>query len=107
MSCYYVYVYRLPKNDIEKIMATPFSILSRKEVAIRKLLSKYHDNVDVMKKKSAELLTGFDPHIAERVRSKDPKSFTREEWEFASVDYCLYPLVGYVAFYTVTLYYYL
>ena len=84
---------RLPKSDIEKILTTPFSLLSRREVAVRKLLSKYHDNSDLMKKKAAEAFNGFDPHLAERVRSKDPKSFTKEEWEFASIDYCLYPLV--------------
>jgi hypothetical protein len=68
-------------------------MLNRREVIIRKLLTKYHDDKDYMKKTISSIANSFDPHLAERVRSKHPRSYSREEKEWASVDRILHPEV--------------
>jgi len=84
------------KVEIENIMATPFSMLSRKDMAIRKLLTKFHDDPEVIKKQFAAAAYGFDPHRAERTRSKNPKAYSREQSEWASIDIKLHPEVSIV-----------
>jgi hypothetical protein len=77
--------------EIEYIMDTPFSMLSRKEVIIRKLLTKYHDDKEALQKSIAAVAYSFDPHLAERTRAKNPASYTIEEQNWASVDRVLHP----------------
>jgi len=85
--------FRLPAVEIRNIMKTPFSMLSRREVIIRKLMVKYHDDPSVIAKKFAAVAYGFDPHLAERTRSKMPASYTREDKEWSSIDKILHPEV--------------
>ena len=84
---YSLYSYRLSKVEIEYILDTPFSMLSRKEVIIRKLLTKYHDDREALQKSIAAVAYAFDPHLAE------PKSYTSEEKNWSAVDRVLHPEV--------------
>ena len=77
--------------EIEYILDTPFSMLSRKEVVVRKLLTKYHDDKEALQKSLAAVAYSFDPHLAERTRAKNPKGYTQEENSWASVDRVLHP----------------
>lgn len=79
--------------EIEYILDTPFSMLSRKEVIIRKLLTKYHDDKEALQKAIAAVAYSFDPHLAERTRAKNPKSYTTEEHNWSTVDRVLHPEV--------------
>lgn len=60
---------------------------------IRKLITKFHDNPEVLKRKIAATAYGFDPHLAERTRAKDPHAYTRDELEWSTVDKVLHPEV--------------
>ena len=85
--------FRLSKVEIEYIMNVPFSMLSRREVVIRKLLTKYHDDREALQKSLAAVAYSFDPHLAERTRAKHPKTYTTEELNWATVDRVLHPEV--------------
>lgn len=85
--------FRIPAAEIKHIMKTPFSMLSRREVIIRKLIVKYHDDPGILAKKFAAVAYGFDPHLAERTRAKMPATYTREDKEWASIDKVLHPEV--------------
>ncbi len=84
---------RLSKSEIEYVLETPFSMLTRKEMVVRKLLTKFHDDAEHLKKAIAAMAYSFDPHLAERVRGKHPRSYSKEEKEWASVDRRLHPEV--------------
>ncbi len=79
--------------EIEYIMETPFSMLSRREVIVRKLLTKYHDDKAMLQKSIAAVGYSFDPHLAERTRAKNPKGYSPEESAWATVDRVLHPEV--------------
>jgi hypothetical protein len=83
--------FELSKSEIDYILATPFSMLTRREVTIRKLFTKYHDDVEHMKRSIATVGLSFDPHLAEKTRAKDPRAYTKEEKEWASLDRILHP----------------
>jgi hypothetical protein len=85
---------RLSKVEIEYILDTPFSMLSRKEVVVRKLLTKYHDDREALQKAIAAVAYSFDPHLAERTRAKNPKAYSAEEQRWSTVDRVLHPEVG-------------
>lgn len=82
--------FRLKKPEIEHILSTPFSMLNRKEVEVRKRLTTYHDDVEQMKKAFAEAAYGYDPGLAERTRAKNPATYTVDEYEWASIDRILH-----------------
>ena len=86
--------HRLSKVEIEYILDTPFSMLSRKEVIVRKLLTKYHDDKETLQKSIAAVTYSFDPHLAERTRAKNPKGYTPEEQAWSTVDRVLHPEVS-------------
>jgi hypothetical protein len=83
----------MSKLDVQRILDQPFAMLTRKEMNARKLLSKYHDDADFIKRERHEALFGFDPFLAERTRSKQNKLMTRQEKEWATVDKVLHPEV--------------
>ena len=85
--------FEIAKVELLHIMKQPHSMLTRREQIIRKLLSKYHDNVDLMKRKSQGSSFGFDPSRAEKVRSTDFSAYSKEEKEWKSVDSVLHPEV--------------
>ena len=68
-------------------------MLTRHEMIVRKLITRYHDNPDILKRKLAAAAYGFDPHLAERTRAKDPHAYTRDEKEWSSIDKILHPEV--------------
>jgi len=83
----------MSKSEIEGILSQPFSMLSRQDMLVRKLLSKFHDNPEVLKRKFAEAAHGFDPQLAERTRFKNKLVLTKEEREWVSLDKVLHPEV--------------
>lgn len=68
-------------------------MLNRREVIVRKLLTKYHDDAEHMKKAISAVAYSFDPHLAERVRAKNPKAYSKEELEWSTIDRQLHPEV--------------
>ncbi len=88
-----VEAFKIPKSEVVSIMKRPFAMLSRKEVVVRKLMVKYHDDPSVLKRSFAAAAYGFDPHRAERTRAKMPSAYTQEERDWASVDRILHPEV--------------
>lgn len=85
--------YKMHKVEIDSIMATPFSMLNRKDMTVRKLLTKIHDDPEVIKKQFTAAGYGFDPHRAERTRAKNSNAYSREQAEWASIDKLLHPEV--------------
>jgi len=88
-----VEAFKLPRSEIVSILKTPFAMLSRKEVVVRKLMVKYHDDPSVLKRSFAAAAYGFDPHRAERTRAKMPATYSQEEREWSTIDRILHPEV--------------
>lgn len=84
---------RLSKVEIEYILETPFSMLTRREMIVRKLVTKFHDDKEYLKKSIQALAYSFDPHLAERTRAKNPAMYTQEEADWSLVDRKLHPEV--------------
>jgi len=83
----------LTKVELEHIMLQPYAMLTKQEMIIRKLIVKYHDDQEILKRKVAAVASGYDPHLAERTRSKDQRAFSREEHEWSTIDRILHPEV--------------
>ncbi|GMH66094.1 hypothetical protein TL16_g04355 [Triparma laevis f. inornata] len=83
--------FRIEKSEVDRISETSFSKLQRKEVIVKKLLMKFHDDADMMKRKAEMLSSGFDPHLAAEVRCKVAKTWTPVEKEWVTVDKLLNP----------------
>lgn len=86
--------HRYSRIEIERILSQPFAALSRQEMSVRKLLSKYHDNPEAVKRNMSVEAQGFDPHRAERTRIKMSKGMSQEELQWMSIDKILHPEVG-------------
>ena len=74
-------------------MSQPFAALSRQEMAVRKLVSKFHDNPEQVKRGLGPEAHGFDHHRAERTRIKMSKAMSQEELQWMSIDKILHPEV--------------
>jgi hypothetical protein len=85
----------MSKSEIEYILQTPFSMLTRREMIVRKLLTKYHDDHEKLKRAIASVNLAFDPHLAESVRAKHIKSYTKEEQDWSTIDRILHPDVSF------------
>jgi hypothetical protein len=85
--------YRYTKEEIERLVSSPFSMLTRKEVLVRKLLSKFHDNPGLAARARMEQATGFDPNLSGEVRAKHRSTLTSEERQWASIDRILNPAI--------------
>jgi hypothetical protein len=81
-----VEAFRMTKAEIMRIKAQPYHLLNRKEMIVRKLLTRYHDDPELLRKSQAAKTSSFDSHLAERVRIKNPRFFTDEEKEWSSID---------------------
>ena len=88
-----VEAFRMEKLEIEQILTQPFSMLNRHDVNVRKLLTKYHDDPEIIKRKRMQSVYGFDPHRAERTRAKQKALMSKQELEWASIDKVLHPEV--------------
>ncbi len=84
---------RYSRLEIERIITTPFSALSRQEMSVKKLLSKFHDDPEIIKRNFGVIGQGFDAHLAERTRIKSLKGMSQEEKEWMSIDTILHPEV--------------
>ena len=87
-------IFRLARDNIDRISAQPFSSLTRHEMHVKKLLSKYHDNPDLIKRDLSNKAFGFDPNLAERVRVKQWKAMSFEEKSWSTLDKVLHPEVS-------------
>ncbi len=85
---------RYSRIEIERILGQPFSSLTRQEMAVKKLLSKFHDNPEMVRRAMGTETHGFDPHLAERTRIKNERGMSEEEQEWVSVDTVLHPEVS-------------
>ncbi|GMH74329.1 hypothetical protein TrST_g7101 [Triparma strigata] len=83
--------FRIDKSEVDRISETSFNKLQRKEVIVKKLLMKFHDDAEMMKRKAEQMSSGFDPHLAAEVRCKVPKTWTPVEKEWVTVDKILNP----------------
>lgn len=83
--------YRMNKVEIGRIMAQPFAMLTRKEMNVRKLLVKFHDDADLIRRNKKQAVFNFDPKRAERTRGKQYAVMTKEEKEWSSIDKILHP----------------
>ncbi len=68
-------------------------MLTRKEMIVRKLLTKYHDDPEIIKRNRNIALFNFDPRRAERTRGKQIAAMSKEEKEWSSIDKVLHPEV--------------
>lgn len=76
-------------EEIKHIIETQFSLLTRQEVKVRKLLTKYHDDEDLVSSSSFSsggFLGEFDPNRAMHVRFKHPSTYTKEEKDWVKID---------------------
>ena len=73
--------FRLDRNEVLRISETPFAKLVRKEVGIKKLLGKFHDDAELMRRKAEQNASGFNPFLAAETRHKDSATFTPEQKE--------------------------
>eukprot|EP01038_Epipyxis_sp_PR26KG_P004789 gene4789-6716_t len=85
--------FRMKKVEIEHILSTPFGMLTRREVVVRKLITKYHDDSSYMKKAIQAAAFSFDPHLAEKVRAKHHNQYNAEEQDWVAIDRVLHPEV--------------
>ena len=85
--------FRLTEVEITHIAHCPYALLSKREIGVRKLLARYHDDAELARRGATAGMSGFDPHLAERTRSKHPATWTKEEAEWASIDKVLHPAV--------------
>lgn len=79
----------LSKQEVERIQSTPFRMLSRREVAVQKLLRKFHDDSQRLQReqekkdkhdnKSAGSGNSYDADAAQRIRVLDESLRTIEE----------------------------
>lgn len=108
--------FRMNRHRIEYAQNTPFSLLARKEIVVRKLLAKFCDPLLTTQEKEekegkAELAAkgevkalvkgaSFDPHLAERTRAKNLALYGKEENEWMLIDKILHPEVWVVSMYS-------
>ena len=85
--------FRMTQVEILHIIKCPYIMLSRREIGVRKLLARYHDDTELARRGAAAGTTGFDPHLAERTRAKHPATWTKEESDWASIDKVLNPKI--------------
>ena len=83
--------FRYSRHEIEHILHAPFQMLSSREMVVRKLINKYHDDPEIIKRKLNVATHGFDQHLAEKVRIKNFRTCSQEEKEWISIDKILHP----------------
>ena len=86
-----VRVYDLDPSEIRHIQTQPFSMLTRREMLVRKLFAKFHDNMDQMLRDHAAIGSGFDKHIAERTRAKNYRNWSKDDKAWVTIDKKLHP----------------
>jgi len=85
--------FQTTKDEIDRIFAQPFTSLSRRDLAIRKLMSKFHDDKAVVAHHHQQLAHGYDEFLAAKIRAKSVHTYSQEEREWASIDLVLHPEV--------------
>lgn len=78
---------RFDRLEIERILAEPFSDLTRREVHVRKLVHKFHDDPQLVKADCMGGQDGMNDHLlAQQTRLKSHKHRTTMEKEWISLD---------------------
>lgn len=84
--------YRFPREELRRILAEPSEDLNRKELYVRKLLHKFHDDPQLV---GPDLPTALaethNTSLAEQTRMKHPRHRTAMEKEWISLDKILNP----------------
>lgn len=88
---------RFDRDELLRIMAEPFGDLNRKEAHVRKLLTKFNDQPQLVKSSSAPAHSGrHDILLAQKVRLKKDTHRTATEKEWISLDKILNAQVSHV-----------
>ena len=82
--------FQMSKIETEYILQQPFNLLNRHEMRIRKLFTKFHDDISEIEREMQSLGYGFDAHLAERTRAKASFLHSSEEQSWASMDRVLH-----------------
>ena len=85
--------FRMTQVEILHIIKCPYTMLSKREIGVRKLLARFHDDTELARRGASAGTTGFDSHLAERTRAKHPATWTKEESDWASIDKVLSPKI--------------
>eukprot|EP00752_Nemacystus_decipiens_P001471 g1447.t1 len=84
--------YRFHREELVRILAEPADDLNRREVHVRKLLHKFHDDPQLVSTDGpASYHETHDLSLAERTRLKDVQHRTATEKEWISIDKVLNP----------------
>lgn len=83
---------RFDRLELERILAEPFADLTRREVHVRKLVHKFHDDPQLVKPDCHVEQDGMNDHLlAQQTRLKSHKHRTTTEKEWISLDKILNP----------------
>lgn len=84
---------RFDRLELERIMAEPFADLTRREVHVRKLVHKFHDDPPLVKPDCLVEQDGMNYHhlLAQQTRLKSHRHRTTTEKEWISLDKILNP----------------
>ena len=83
---------RFDRLELERILAEPFSDLNRREMHVRKLVHKFHDDPQLVKTNSLVEEDGMHNYLlAQQTRLKSCKHRTTVEKEWISLDKVLNP----------------
>ena len=89
--------YRFHREELVRILAEPADDLNRREVHVRKLLHKFHDDPRLVSSHGpAASPEAHDLSLAERTRSKNNHHRTATEKEWISLDRILNPTVSHM-----------
>lgn len=84
---------RFHRDELKRILAEPFGNLNRREIHVRKLVTKFHDDPDLLHPPTREESTHHDSTLARRTRLKSDEEYTVQEQECVSLDKILNPQV--------------
>lgn len=83
---------RFHRDELVRILAEPFGELNRREMHVRKLMMKFHDDPQLIQNADARDLSDHDEcTLAQRTRSKNANELTVQEQEWVSLDRILHP----------------
>ena len=86
---------RFDRLELERILSEPFADLTRREVHVRKLVHKFHDDPQLVKVNHLVEQEGMNDHLlAQQTRLKSHKHRTTMEKEWISLDKILNPQVS-------------
>ena len=79
------------KGELDRVAACTFDKLTRQERGVWKLMKRFHNDPQLLVDRRKVGPEGFNPEVAGNTRFKHPRSWTKEEREWASLDKILNP----------------